>query len=143
MSSQIPALLDEIENRLKTIAGAVNVYRALQGRAYPNDGSLPAIAVRIATDTLESAQSGKARVHVALDIEWMMTADNAFSDAALAGRIWDIRHALGVDENPPLNGLLRAGTGIEWGPAVYGYPDPGSLLAIARQPITLHLIETY
>lgn len=145
MSSAIPAILDAIETRLKAISGIKNVYRVLQGRAHPSDAvsDLPAIALRVTSDSIDTAQAGKARVTLNLDIEALIVADDAFSDAILAGWVWAIRSALGVDETPALDGLLRQGTGIEWQTALYGYPDPSSAIALARQPIILHLIEQY
>lgn len=145
MSSAIPVVLDAIEARLEGISGIQNVYRILQGRSHPSDAvsDLPAIAIRVANDAIETAQSGKARIMLSLDIEVMIVAESAFSDATLVNWVWSIRRALGVDEIPALDGLLRQGTGIEWQSAVYGYPDPGSIIAMARQPIILHLIEQY
>lgn len=146
MSSQIPAVLDALETRLNAIPGLVAVNRVLEGRAYPSEihtSDFPTLSLRLISDAIETAQNGKARITLTLHIEVFVLADDAFSDATLLNWVWEIRHALGVDEQPPLNGLLRRDTGIEWQPAVYGYPDPGSVIALARQPLTLHLIEHY
>lgn len=143
MSSLIPDILNAIELRLKTIPGVVSVSRVLQGRSYASAETNPSIALRITGNEIESAQNKKARVSVHIDVEVLVVADAAFSDATLENLIWSIRHAIGVDEDPPLNGLLRRDTAIEWHPAVYGYPDAGSFIAMARQPISLHLIEQY
>ena len=146
MSSVIPSVLAAIETRLKTLTGLVAVDRALHGRSEPVEAAaanFPTISLRIAQDTMESSQAGKARIALTFDLEVLVLADAAFSDTTLSNWVWAIRHALGVNEAPPLNGLLRRDTGIEWQPAVYGYPDPGSVIAMARQPIILHLIEQY
>lgn len=147
MSSVISDVLDEIETRLKTISGVVSVLRVLQGRSYApaetNSGAFPSIALRITGDEIESAQNKKARVSVHIDIEVLVIADSSFSDTTLINLIWSIRHVIGVDEDPPINGLLRRDAAIEWRPVIYGYPDAGSFIAMARQPISLHLIEQY
>lgn len=146
MSSLIPDILDAIEARLNTLAGVKSVDRGLAGRTHPSEtaaADFPTLSIRLISDTIETAQNGKARVMLTLHIEVFVFADDAFSDATLANLIWGIRQVLGVDEPNPINGLLRRDTGVEWQPAVYGYPDPGSAIAIARQPVILHFVEQY
>jgi len=146
MSSVIPAIMTALQTRLRAITGVKTVYRALQGYGHPTDlpaSDLPAIALRISGDTIESAKLGKARVQVRVDVDYLLNVVAATTDADLANALFAMRQAIGVDEDPPLNGLLRQGTGVEWGESLYGYPDPGSQLALVRQSIAIHCIENY
>lgn len=128
--------------RLGTLA---TVYRALEGRALPAEAleQLPIIAVRLVQDRIEDYRGNKAKIELTFNIDILAKADSDYPDADLAQLLWSVRAVLAMDDEWPLTGLLRSGSGIEWDPAIYDYPDPGSALIRVQQPLRLKLTEIY
>jgi hypothetical protein len=148
MSSKIPAILDALAARLATVPGVTSVYRALEGAPLPAEdaGDLPAIYLRLLSDTVEDTQAGKAKIANQIAAElFFVPSDNEPIDNQAVAWAWQIRHALNIADPRALSASLRdnPGIGIEIQSASYHYPQQPSEIASVRQPLVLRCIENY
>lgn len=145
MVSKVPAILDELETRVQSVAGIVSVYRLLDGRPLQSDtdDDLPAAVIRLVGNSPESSVGKNHRIALDISIELFVVADATHVESQLTEWLYKLRAALNLSESKPFGGLLRADTGIEFQAAAYVYPDQPGDYAMVRQPLVLRLVENY
>lgn len=146
MTSKAAQILDAVESVLAGIRTAngyltdlgARVLRAREARSA--EITPPALVLRPREEQTLAAHPGKAQVQMALSIEAVLSAGDAW-DAALADAAHDVRRALMLEEagTPPLGGLAQS---VQVESVEYGEPLEGSDLVVADVSATVTYVDS-